>query len=232
MRFCIEGAASSSRTHAVMPPVLESEDELIARLRAGDESAFTCLVGKHGSMMMRLAQRYVQDTAAAEEVVQETWLAVLQGLGSFAGRSSLKSWIFAILVKRAMTRGKRDARQIPFSSLARAELENDDPAVSADRFEGPDGAWPRHWRDDAMPASASPDAALLESETQAYILNALQTLPRAQRAVVELRDITGADVAEIAQLLELSDGNVRVLLHRGRAKLRSALEYYLVGHIQ
>lgn len=211
-----------------MNATLGSEDAFIVRLRAGDEAAFARLIDTHASMMLRVARRYVKDDASAQEVVQETWLAVLQGIDGFAGRCSLKSWIFAILVKRAMTRGKRDSRQIPFSAMVRHELEVHDPAVPPARFEGIDGEWPRHWRDDAMPLSCSPEAAMIGREIWEYVSGVLTTLPQAQRAVVELRDVVGAEVAEIAQTLDISDGNVRVLLHRGRSKLRAALEYYLM----
>ena len=211
-----------------MTATWESDEHLIAHLRDGDELAYVSLVDMHTSSMLRIARRYVKDDSTAEEVVQETWLGVLQGVGRFASRSSLKAWIFAILVNRAITRGKRDARQIPFSSLAREELDSFEPSVPADRFEGPQGEWPRHWRDDVMPKAYSPDAVILGNEAREYIMQALETLPPAQRSVVELRDIAGVEVAEIAKLLELSDGNVRVLLHRGRSKIRGVLENYLV----
>lgn len=203
---------------------LSDEDAaLVARLRDGDESGFVELIDRYGPTMLRIAQTYVRDRATAEEVVQETWLAVLKGIDRFEGRSSLKTWLFRILTNRAKTRGERDGRVLPFSALARAE-DSDEPAVDADRFLGPDSPTPGAW---AAPPRAWPQDRLLERETLDVIEMAIGELPEAQRAVIRLRDIEGWTPMEVSDALEITDGNQRVLLHRARSKVRAALERYL-----
>jgi RNA polymerase sigma-70 factor (ECF subfamily) len=205
--------------------VTESHDhELVERLRAGDESAFAELIDAYGAMMLRVAQMYVRDRASAEEVVQETWLAVLNGIDRFEERSSLKTWLFRILTNRAKTRGERDARSLPFSALAGAGDEADEPSVDPDRFLGPDSPHPGAW---AAPPRAWPEDRILERETLGVIQMAIEELPDAQREVIRLRDIEGWSPMEVADALEITDGNQRVLLHRARSKVRSALEMYL-----
>jgi RNA polymerase sigma-70 factor (ECF subfamily) len=157
-------------------------------------------------------------------------MAVLRGLQQFEGRASFKTWLFHILVNRARTRASRDARTVPFSTLADAEMEAFDPAVGAERFRGPDDPrWPHHWL--LKPVSALPEEEMLSSELQARIRTAVDKLPPAQREVVTLRDIDGLGSDEVCQLLELSDANQRVLLHRGRSKVRAALEDYVTARI-
>jgi RNA polymerase sigma-70 factor (ECF subfamily) len=205
--------------------VTESHDhELVERLRAGDESAFAELIDAYGAMMLRVAQMYVRDRASAEEVVQETWLAVLNGIDRFEERSSLKTWLFRILTNRAKTRGERDGRTVPFSALAGAGDEADAPSVDPDRFLGPDSPHPGAW---AAPPRAWPEDRILERETLGVIQMAIEELPAAQREVIRLRDIEGWSPMEVADALEITDGNQRVLLHRARSKVRSALEMYL-----
>jgi RNA polymerase sigma-70 factor, ECF subfamily len=199
------------------------EQELVQRLRDGDESAFAELIDAYGATMLRVAQMFVRDRASAEEVVQETWLAVLNGIDRFEGRSSLKTWLFRILTNRAKTRGQRDGRTIPFSSLAGAGQE-DEPAVDPDRFLGPDSPHPGAW---AAPPRAWPEDKLLERETLGVIQTEIEKLPEAQREVIRLRDVEGWSPKEVADALEISDGNQRVLLHRARSKVRAALEMYL-----
>ena len=202
-----------------------SEDaELVARLRSGDESAFAELIDRYGSTMLRVAQMYVRDRASAEEVVQETWLAVLNGIDRFEGRSSLKTWLFRILTNRAKTRGERDGRMVPFSALAGAGDDADEASVDPDRFLGPDSAHPGAW---AAPPRAWPEDKLLERETLGVIEMAIAKLPEAQREVIRLRDVEGWTPMEVADALEITDGNQRVLLHRARSKVRAALEAYL-----
>jgi RNA polymerase sigma-70 factor (ECF subfamily) len=201
---------------------------MLSALRAGDESAFIQLVGHYHGALVRLAQLYVQG-AAAEDVVQETWLAVLRGLDGFEGRASLKTWLFRILVNRARTRATRDARTVPMSSLANAELQGSDPAVEPERFRGPEDRWPGHWL--LPPRAALPEDELLSAELTAHIHAAVEQLPPAQRQVVKLRDVHGLQAEEVCQLLELTDANQRVLLHRGRSKVRAALEHYVAARV-
>ena len=173
--------------------------------------------------MLRVAQMYVRDRATAEEVVQETWLAVLNGIDRFEERSSLKTWLFRILTNRAKTRGQRDGRMVPFSALAGASDEPD-PSVDPDRFFGPDSPHPGAW---AAPPVAWPQEKLLESETLGVIEMAIDELPEAQRDVILLRDIDGWTPMEVSDALGITDGNQRVLLHRARSRVRAALERYL-----
>jgi len=199
------------------------DHELVQRLREGDESAFAELIDRYGPTMVRVAQMYVRDRGTAEEVVQETWLAVLNGIDRFEERSSLKTWLFRILTNRAKTRGQRDSRVLPFSSLAGGG-EEDEPSVDADRFLGPDSPEPGAW---AAPPRAWPEDKVLERETLGVIQMAIERLPDAQREVIRLRDLEGWSPMEVADALEITDGNQRVLLHRARSKVRAAVEAYL-----
>jgi RNA polymerase sigma-70 factor (ECF subfamily) len=203
---------------------IDADAALVARLREGDESAFAELIDSYGATMLRVAQMYVRDRASAEEVVQETWLAVLNGIDRFEGRSSLKTWLFRILSNRAKTRGERDGRMVPFSSLAGAGSEGDEPSVDPDRFLGPDSPAPGAW---AAPPRAWPEDKILERETLGVIQMAIEGLPEAQREVIRLRDVEGWTPMEVTDALEITDGNQRVLLHRARSKVRAALEMYL-----
>ena len=196
-----------------------NEAKLLERLRARDEHAFAELVREWSPSMLRLARMHTPSRAVAEEVVQEAWLGVLQGIDRFEGRSSLKTWVFRILVNRAMTRGSREARSVPFAALAASEVAGDEPAVEPDRF-ARDGAWtspPRRWQD-------SPELALRSAETLGVVRAAIAELPPMQRLVVTMRDLEGFGSEETCNALEISETNQRVLLHRGRAKVRAALE--------
>ena len=190
---------------------MEPDAELLRRLRAGDEQSFVALVERYNGSMLRLATSFVPSRAVAEEVVQDTWLAVLRGLSAFQGRSSLRTWMFTILVNRARTTGTREQRTIPFADTG--------PVVDAARF-GLDGAWsapPEHWIEEAEDR--------MEAKKLAGLLRALvDGLPGRQREVVLLRDVEGMTSAEVCQVLAISEANQRVLLHRGRGKLRQALE--------
>jgi RNA polymerase sigma-70 factor (ECF subfamily) len=203
---------------------MTEDHELVQRLRDGDESAFAELIDRYGATMLRVAQMYVRDPATAEEVVQETWLAVLNGIDRFEERSSLKTWLFRILTNRAKTRGQRDGRMVPFSSLAGANVEADEPSVDPDRFLGPDSPHPGAW---AAPPVGWPEDKLLERETLGVIEMAIEKLPEAQRDVILLRDVDGWEPMEVSDILGITDGNQRVLLHRARSKVRAALEEYL-----
>jgi RNA polymerase sigma-70 factor, ECF subfamily len=200
------------------------EAELIARLRAGEEQAFESLVTRYYGTMLAVAQSHVRTRSVAEEVVQEAWLGFLQSLDRFEGRSSLKTFLLAILVNKAKTRGVREARSVPFASLA---PDDDEPAVEPERFRGPDDAFPGHWR--AYPGNwaALPDAAARDRETIAVAMRAIAELPPAQRAVIGMRDVAGCPAEEVCAALGISEGNQRVLLHRARSRVRAALEVHL-----
>ncbi|HET8536427.1 MAG TPA: sigma-70 family RNA polymerase sigma factor [Solirubrobacteraceae bacterium] len=192
-----------------------TERQLIDALRGGDEQAFTHLVSRHHGAMLRVARNYVGCSAVAEEVVQETWLGVVNGIGGFRGGSSLKTWIFRILINRAMSRGKREKRIVPFSSLA---PDNED--FTPDTFLA-DG----HWATPPRPFEAPADRMAL-IEFRARLREALVYLPERQQIVVTLRDVEGLSSDEVCDLLHISAENQRVLLHRGRTRLRQALESY------
>ena len=202
------------------------ELELVARLRAGDEQAFEALVARHYGTMLAVAQTYVKTRAVAEEVVQEAWLGLLGSLDRFEGRSSLKTWILAILVNKAKTRGVREARSVPFASLA---PEGDERAVEPERFRGPQDGFPGHWR--AYPGNwgAAPEVALADRETLRVVLRAIAALPLAQQTVIRMRDVEGYSSDEVCETLEVSAVNQRVLLHRARSRVRAALEEHLDG---
>jgi RNA polymerase sigma-70 factor (ECF subfamily) len=201
-----------------------SDEQLIAALRGGDEAAFATLVDRHSPAMLRVASVYVPSLAVAEEVVQETWLAALRGIDGFEGRSSLRSWLFGILTKQAMKSGTRERRSAPFSALAAADEEA--PAVDPDRFLPPDHArWPNHWA--VAPTSwPTPEDGLLSGELRDVVIDAIAALPQAQRTVIALRDIEGCSAEEVCAALEVSAGNQRVLLHRARSAVRTAIERY------
>jgi RNA polymerase sigma-70 factor, ECF subfamily len=198
------------------------DTQLVARLRAGDESAFESLVDRHHGEMVALARAYVRTREVAEEVVQETWLAVLTGIERFEGRSSLKTWIFRILVNTAMTRGGREARTMPFSSFEAAD--SDSPVVDPERF-GSSGHWQREPSDWRM----MPEEALLGHETIEVVKRAVEELPPRQAQVIAMRDIAGLSPQEVSSALGLSRGNQRILLHRARSRVRCALERHIDG---
>jgi len=197
---------------------------LLEGLRRGDEAAFRDLVDAHGPMLMRLALMHVPSRAVAEEVVQETWLAVLNGVDRFEGRSSLKTWITSILLNTARTRGERERRTLPFSHLRRHDEEGrDEPAVAPDRFQGRRGEYPGHWSRPPVEWE-SPGERLESDASRQVLLEAIGSLPARQRDVIALRDISGWSSGEVRNALELSETNQRVLLHRARSKVRQALE--------
>ena len=211
---------------ALQHPTSAEEAELLARLRAGDERAFEALVARHYATMLAVARHYVKSRAVAEEVVQETWLGVLKGLDRFEGRSSLRTWILRILVNIAKTRGAREARSLPFASLA---PQGEEPAVEPERFRSRDGPFPGHWRAYPGDWQRLPEDALADRETLAIVFSTIEQLPEAQRIVITMRDIQGCDSDEVCAALDVSEGNQRVLLHRARSKVRSALERHLDG---
>jgi RNA polymerase sigma-70 factor, ECF subfamily len=201
-------------------PFRATADRELAALRAGDEAAFLALVSRHRAAMLRVATLYVRSKAVAEEVVQEAWIGVLRGLHLFEGRSSLKAWIFGILVNCAKTRGARELRTVPMSSLS-AQGEEDAPSVSPDRFRDEGDRWAGHW---SRPPEPWPDERVESSEMVALVGEALELLPDSQRAVMSLRDVEGLESAEVCALLGISEGNQRVLLHRARSKVRAFVD--------
>lgn len=203
-----------------------NEAALVEALRAGDETAFMTLVDWLQPQMLRIARMYVSTLAVAEEVVQETWVGVLKGLDGFQGRSSLRTWIFRILVNTAKSRGQREARSIPFSSLWMPDADAE-PAVDPDRFLPAGDPSAGHWVEPPASWESVPEARLLSAETLARVGEAIESLPPNQREVIRMRDVLGWTSAEVRNALDLSETNQRVLLHRARAKVRRALESYL-----
>jgi len=200
----------------------------VEALRAGDERVFRELIERYTASMIRVALMYVRTRAVAEEVVQDTWIGVLRSLPRFEGRSSLRTWIFRILANQARTRARREARSVPFSSLAGPG--EDGPTVDPDRFLGADHpAFPGHWASPPRSWEGMPEHELLAGETRERVQDAIDMLPASQRAVISLRDVEGWSSQEVCDLLDISEGNQRVLLHRARAKVREALEEYLDG---
>jgi RNA polymerase sigma-70 factor (ECF subfamily) len=196
--------------------VVDADGELVARLRAGEEEAFVALVSRHHATMMRLAGSLVSSTAVAEEVVQDTWLGVLRGIDGFAGRSTFRTWLLRILVNRATSTGMRERRSVAVGDAG--------PVVDRARFDA-SGAWmspPQHWVEDA-------EDRLLAEGLAEEIGAALGELPVRQREVVMLRDVDGLSGQEVCEVLQISEANQRVLLHRGRSRLRQALEDELGG---
>jgi RNA polymerase sigma-70 factor (ECF subfamily) len=206
----------------------EGQAEVVAALKAGDERAFAALVDEYGAAMLRVALMYVSTRAVAEEVVQEAWLGVLKGITRFEGRSSLKTWIFRILTNTAKTRGEREGRSLPFSSLRGVDSDGDEPAVDADRFLG-SGRYEGHWTTAPSRWSDLPESRLVGKETLGVAQAAIDELPETKRLVITMRDIDGFGSEEVRNVLDVSESNQRVLLHRARSKVRRALESYLEG---
>ena len=214
-------------TAAAGSTVTLDDSQLVAAIRDGDETAFVTVVERYHASLQRLARMYV-DWSSVEDVVQETWIGVLHGLASFEGRASFKTWLFRILINRARTRAVRNARTIPFSAWVQAETEAEDYAVDPSRFRSADDPYPGHWVSLRKPSADDlPEEQLLAGELDNVVRVALSTLPPAQAEVVRLRDVEGLPSEDVCQLLNLSEGNQRVLLHRGRSKIRAALESYV-----
>ncbi len=231
LRLAGTGARSSVETMSsreagtgyAAPP---ADARIVEALRSGDELAFVALVEEHVPSMLRVARLYVSTHAVAEEVVQEAWVGVLRGIVRFEGRSSLKTWIFRILTNTAKTRGEREGRSVPFSSLAEP---GDEGYVDLDRFT-PEGRWavaagPRSWH-------GVPEERLVAAETMDRIRAAIEALPDTQRTVITLRDVEGWSSEEVCNVLELTETNQRVLLHRARSRVRNALEAYIAQEEQ
>lgn len=198
---------------------------LVAALRRGDEDAFGWLVDRYHGSLRRLARTYLATPAVVDDVVQETWLAVIKGIDRFEGRAAVSTWLYRILANIARTRGVREHRTIPFSSAVGALVEGVGPAVEPDRFAAADPGY-GHWAAAPTPWDDEPEASLESQETLAAVRAAVDALPPAQREVITLRDLEGWTSTEVRNALDLSETNQRVLLHRARAKVRRALEEY------
>ena len=201
---------------------MRTDEELVERVRAGDEEAFAELVMRYHRLMRRVARGYVRTDAIADEIVQESWIAVLRGIDRFEGRSSFKTWLLRIVANRAMTQGVKEARSVPFASLE--DEGADEPSVSPESFrpagEPGAGAW-------STPPEPWPEDQLLATETRQVIERAIDELPPLQRAVVWMRDVEGWTSEDVQEALDISAANQRVLLHRGRQRVRAALNAYL-----
>lgn len=199
------------------------EAALIAALCAGDQNAFARLVDEHTPAMLRVARSYVHNHAIAEEVVQETWIAVVKGISKFEGRASLRTWLFAVMVNIAKARGTRERRE---RDVARALMEvTVDPA----RFHAAGDPDAGSWKEPPAAFPDSPEGSVLNQELRSIAQRELDRLPERQRTVVTLRDMLGFDSAEVCELLDITAGNQRILLHRGRAAIRQVLEDYVRG---
>ena len=207
---------------------MEHDELLLERLRSGDESAFITLLDQYQPSMVRIALIYVRDQEIAQDVVQETWVGVLKGLGDFEGRSSLKTWIFSILTNRAKSRAQREGRYVSMDTGEDLGGGSDEPTVDPARFRPADDArWPGHWITGPQPWDNVPEASLLSQETLDIAKQAMDRLPANQKTVISLRDVEGWSSEEVCNVLSISESNQRVLLHRARAAVRRALELYL-----
>ena len=203
------------------------ERDLVHALRRGDEAAFASLVDAYGSWMLRTARSFVGSRAVAEEVVQETWLSALRALDRFEGRSSLRTWLFAILVNAARRQAGRENRSISVSDLASREAAAGESELGDRLFDGSHGRWPDAWTTAVAAWDRLPEQRLLAGELRGAIETAVDELPSVQRIVFSLRDLEGWSAEEVCNALSISDSNQRVLLHRGRLKVRAGLERYL-----
>jgi RNA polymerase sigma-70 factor (ECF subfamily) len=215
MRVAMQSSAGER-----VAPTSDASDALVAALRAGDEAAFLALVRRHHAAMVRVALAYVRSRSVAEEVTQDAWVGVLNGLHLFEGRCSLKTWIFRILVNCAKARGVREVRSVPMSALGSDDEGTEGPAVAAERFRS-EGLWVGHW---AQPPVEWTDDRLGSAELVALVREGIGTLPPAQAQVMTLRDVEGWDAPDVCELMDISEANQRVLLHRARAKVRAYVE--------
>jgi RNA polymerase sigma-70 factor (ECF subfamily) len=206
--------------------VIAAVDEtgLVAALRDGDQTVFASLVDQHTPSMLRVARGYVPSHEIAEEVVQETWIALVKGIDRFEGRSSLRTWLFSVMINIAKSRGAQERRNADAAIAAYT-----DGTVDPARFRGAEDRYPGHWKPADVPAAFpdTPEGSVLGDELVAVARRELDRLPERQRIVVALRDMLGFDSSEVCELLDISTANQRVLLHRGRAAVRQVLETYL-----
>ena len=206
----------------------KAEDALIARLRHGDEGAFDELVNQHHSALIRMAMGYVADREVAEEVVQDTWMAVIESLNRFEGRSSLRTWICGILIHKAKDRGVREKRHTTFSDFASHD-DDQDEAVDPSRFQQT-GEWAGHWAFPPQPwDDQTPEKLLASQQAVNAMQRAIEVLPATLKEVLFLRDVKGVDAKEVCELLNITETNLYVRLHRARERVRAAIETYLEG---
>lgn len=201
------------------------DQDLVDRLRTGDPAAYAEIVEEWSPTMLRVARSFVSTQASAEEIVQETWLQMIRGLDRFEGRSSLRTWVFGILTNQAKTRGVREARSIPWSSVT---PDHDDPTPRPEFPVADESGRSQRWLVGApYPEDRSPASCVIAGETRQLVAAAIHELPQRQQRVIRLRDVEGRSADDVCADLGISAGNQRVLLHRARAGLRSSLaEYY------
>jgi len=211
--------ATAAAETATAPSKAPADDDFLRRLRAGDEAAFRALIKKHQASLTSVAQTFVGSRATADEIVQDTWLAVIEGLSAFEGRSSLKNWIFAILANKARTRAVRDNRMVTAGSMT-GDIEDDQPVVDPSRFDSA-GHWaepPANWDE------VTPERVVAGKQIWAHVEEAIDALPPAQRSVMIMRHVEQMDSDEVQRVLGISSANQRVLLHRARAQVRELVE--------
>jgi RNA polymerase sigma-70 factor (ECF subfamily) len=211
----------------VVDVVLAGGEALVEALRRGDERAFVEVVERYHPMLRRIARGYVRTDEAVGDVVQETWIGVLRGIDRFEGRSSLRTWIVSILVNVARSHAVKEARTVPFTSLSRDHEAGS--GFGPEQFQRTDGEYPGHWTTPPTPWTEDPEASALAGETRSVVAQAVAALPEGQRTVITLRDVDGWSGPEVAEVLGISEGNQRVLLHRARAKVRVALDVHLAS---
>lgn len=224
-------AISRRSQSATSSGLKKDEDRLLARLKRGDEGAFDELVNQHHSALIRMAMGYVADREVAEEVVQDTWMAVIESLSRFEGRSSLRTWICGILIHKAKDRGVREKRHTTFSAFESCDDDNDE-AVDPSRFRQT-GEWAGHWAFPPQPwDDQTPEKLLASQQTVNAMQRAIELLPATLKEVLILRDVEGVDAKEVCEMLNITETNLYVRLHRARERVRAAVETYLEGRKQ
>lgn len=204
--------------------VVDTDADMVSALRGGDEKAFEALVASFHSALMRTAVMYVRDPAAAEDVVQETWIGLLESVDRFEGRCSIKTWLFRILFNKAQTRAAKDRRLVPFATLAAQESSSPWSSVDPSSFHrDANSRLNGHWVEPPPAWKTSPEQILLDKETMAAVKHAIGELPPAQGTVMLMRDVEGFSSKEVCNALQITATNQRVLLHRARTKVRQAL---------
>lgn len=225
----IHAVIEAANDSGVAPNAASDDGSVVDALRRGDDGAFARLVDLYHASLRRVAHLYIADRAVADEVVQDTWLGVIQGIWAFEGRSSLKTWIFRILINRAKTRAAREGRAGQFARFD-AQVDVAEAAVTPGRFWPADHPTePNHWIYPPPDLGSSPEGRLLATEARAQLQSAIEALPENQRLVLILRDVEGCSTEEVCNALGFQETNARVLLHRARARVRTALEPYLKG---
>ena len=200
------------------------DQRIISGLRAGDEATFAEMVDRYNGSLVRVAMRYLPSRAVAEEVVQDTWIGVIEGIDRFEGRSTVKTWLYKILIYKARARGERERRTVPLSALAG---DDSAPSVPTERFRGSDALWAGHWATPPRRWDGDAEERALAGEARSVIDAAIAEMPLAQREVIVMRDLSEFSSVQVCDLLGLTEANQRVLLHRARSRVRAALESYL-----